>query len=395
MGLFERNSLSKQIVCLVRTLTEEKRGGEGTTGMMILVRSPPGVARPGSLREHAGDHNRLESGMREPTMADIADHLGVSRQLVSIVLRDMPGASQETRDRVTAAARELGYSPHIGARTLRQTKSLNIGVVFAPAHATEPDIVEAIYPAAAALGYRVVLSAQTRTRSTTLAVEELLGYRCAAIIVIGSLVTAAQMRALAKRVKVPLVVVGAGERSTIFDVVRSAGDRGIDMVVQHLIELGHRRIAYLHAESMPPASLRLRGYLGAMKGAGLAANVVDIPGADFTEESGAVAGRELLARDEPPTAVVTGNDQQAIGLLQVLSRAGVRVPERVSLTGYDDSRFARLSSVDLTSVRQDPEAMGRAAIAAAVRRIDDPTLRPSLSVVEPTLVVRGSTGRPR
>jgi len=333
--------------------------------------------------------------MREPTMADIASHLGVSRQLVSIVLRDMPGASPETRERVSAAARELGYSPHIGARTLRQTKSLNIGVAFAPVHATEPDIVEAIYPLAAAHGYRVVLSAQTRTRSTAAAVEELLGYRCAGIIVIGSLMTAAQTRALAKRAKVPLVVVGAGERSTVFDVVRSAGDRGIAMVVDHLVELGHHEIAYLHAESMPPASLRLRGYLEAIGGAGLAADVVSIPDADFTEEAGAIAGRELLTRDILPTAVVTGNDQQAVGLLQVLSRAGVSVPGEVSLTGFDDSRFASLSSVDLTSARQDPEAMGQAAVAAAVRRIDGPTLRPSLHVVEPTLVVRGSTGRPR
>jgi DNA-binding LacI/PurR family transcriptional regulator len=328
-------------------------------------------------------------------MADIATHLGVSRQLVSIVLRDMPGASQETRERVTTAARDLGYSPHIGARTLRQTKSLDIGVAFAPAHATEPDIVEAIYPVAAGHGYHVVLSAQTRTRSTTAAVEELLGYRCAAVIVIGSLMTAAQTRALAKRVKVPLVVVGAGERSTVFDVVRSAGDRGMAMVVGHLTDLGHQAIAYLHAESMPPASLRLRGYLEAMGGAGLEADVVSIPGADFTEEAGAIAGRELLTRNVLPTAVAAGNDQQAVGLLQVLSRARVSVPGRVSLTGFDDSRFASLSSVDLTSVRQDPEAMGQAAVAAAVRRIDRPTLRPSLHVVDPTLVVRGSTGQPR
>jgi DNA-binding LacI/PurR family transcriptional regulator len=328
-------------------------------------------------------------------MADIATHLGVSRQLVSIVLRDMPGASQETRERVTTAARQLGYSPHIGARTLRQTKSLNIGVAFAPAHATEPDIVEAIYPAAAARGYRVVLSAQTRTRSTTAAAEELLGYRCAGIIVIGSLMTPAQTRALAKRVKVPLVVVGAGDRSTVFDVVRSAGDRGIAMVVDHLTGLGHRHIAYLHAESMPPAALRLHGYLEATGASGLAADVVRVLGADFTEEAGAIAGRELLARDLLPTAVVAGNDQQAIGVLQVLSRGGVSVPGRVSLTGFDDSRFASLSSVDLTSVRQDPEAMGHAAVAAAVRRIDRPALRPSLHVVEPTLVVRGSTGPPR
>ena len=97
------------------------------------------------------------------------------------VQAQLPGASPETRDRVLKAAKDLGYSPHIGARTLRQSRPRQIGVAFAPAHATEPDIVEAIYPAAAEHGYRVVLSAQTSTRTTVLAVEELLGYRCASI----------------------------------------------------------------------------------------------------------------------------------------------------------------------------------------------------------------------
>jgi DNA-binding LacI/PurR family transcriptional regulator len=333
--------------------------------------------------------------MPEPTMADIASHLGVSRQLVSIVLRDMPGASDATRERVLQAAAELGYSPHMGARTLRQSRSRHIGVAFAPAHATEPDIVEAIYPAAAEHGYHVLLSAQTRTRSTRQAVEELLEYRCAAIIVIGSDLTEAETRTLAKRVKVPMVVVGAGERNTAYDVVRSAGDTGIELTVEHLVELGHRRIAYVHSPAMAPAALRLEGYLRAVTEAGLKADVLTVTGSDYTEESGAAAGRQLLERPRLPTAVVAGNDQEAVGVMQVLSRAGVSIPGDLSLTGFDDSRFAQLSSVDLTTARQDPERMGEAAVAAAVRRIGRPTLRPSLSVVEPSLVVRSSTGPAR
>ena len=329
-------------------------------------------------------------------MADIAAHLGVSRQLVSIVLRDMPGASKETRERVMQAAKTLGYSPHMGARTLRQTRSRQLGVVFAPAHATEPDIVEAIYPAAAGFGYQVVLSAQTGTRSTLQAVEELFGYRCAAVILIGGPnLPASETRALAKRAKVPVVVVGSGERNNAYDVVRSAGDVGIALVVRHLVELGHEQIAYVHCESMPPAALRLQGYHRTMAEAGLAADVVAVPGLDYTEESGATAARELLERQQLPTAVVMGNDQEAVGALHVLARAGIKIPGRVSLTGFDDSRFARLSSIDLTTARQDPEQMGTAAVTAAVRRIDRPTLRPSLSVVEPTLVIRSSTGRAR
>jgi DNA-binding LacI/PurR family transcriptional regulator len=254
--------------------------------------------------------------------------------------------------------------------------------------------VEAIYPAAAEHGYGVVLSAQTKTRSTRQVVDELLGYRSAAIVVIGSTLTEAEMMGLAKRVKVPVVVVGAGQRNRGFDVVRSAGDQGIELAVRHLVQLGHRAIAYLHCESMPPAALRLRGYLRAVADAEIESDVVNVRGADFTEEGGAMARRELMERSQLPTAVVAGNDQQAVGLMQVFSRAGVAIPDEVSLTGFDDSRFAQLSSVDLTSARQDPEQMGRWAIAAAVRRIDRPALLPSLFVVEPSLIVRGSSARP-
>ena len=328
-------------------------------------------------------------------MADIAAHLGVSRQLVSIVLRDRPGASAATRTRVRQAAQELGYSPHIGARTLRQSRSRQIGVAFAPAHGTEPDIVEAIYPAASEHSYQVVLSAQTGTRSTRQALEELLGYRCAAIIVIGSDLNNTEMRTLAKRVKVPVVVVGAGERNAAYDVIRSAGDTGIALAVEHLVGLGHEQIAYIHSEAMPAAALRLKGYTRAAQDAGLSEDIVVIAGPDYTEESGAEAARRLLARRTLPTAIVAGNDQEAVGAMQVLSRAGVALPQHVSVTGFDDSRFAQLSSIDLTTARQDPSLMGESAIGAAIRRINDATLRPSLRIVQPTLVVRSSTSPPR
>ncbi len=327
-------------------------------------------------------------------MADIAAHLGVSRQLVSLVLRDLPGASEETRQRVTAAAQELGYSLNLGARTLRQSRSRQIGVSFAPVHAPEPDTVEAIYPAAAAAGYQVVLSAQTATRTTEQSVMELLTYRCAAIIVIGSDLTAAALRELAERAKIPLVAIGSSGGSTHFDVIRSAGDDGVAQLAEHLIGLGHTRITYVHSPALPVAATRQRGYLTALTAAGLTADVLTTRGGDYTEESGAAAGRELLARRGLPTAVMTGNDQAATGLIQVLARAGVRIPADVSITGYDDSRFAGLSSIDLTTVRQDPQLMGEAAVAAAVRRIDRPRLSPLATVIPVHLVLRTSTGVP-
>jgi len=348
------------------------------------------------MRSSASDGPRADGvpDLRQPTMADVAAELGVSRQLVSLVLSGKPGASAATRERVQEAAERIGYRPHRGAQLLRQSASHQLGVLFAPAHATEPDIVEAIYPAAGAQGYQVLLSATTPTRSGREALEELLSFRCAALVAIGSDLAPSALAALARRASVPLVAVGAGRRNAHYDVVRSAGDVGIAACVTHLIELGHRDIAYVHATSMPPAGVRRRGYLRAMARHGLTTRVLEYDG-DYTEESGAQAARALLALPDLPTAVVLGNDQAATGLMITLARQGVSIPGDVSVTGFDDSRFARLSAVDLTTARQDPVALGEAAVAAAVRRIADPSAVPQEIVVTPLLVVRSSSGVPR
>jgi DNA-binding LacI/PurR family transcriptional regulator len=163
--------------------------------------------------------------------------------------------------------------------------------------------------------------------------------------------------------------------------------------VRHLFSLGHRDIVYIYAEALPPAQLRLSGYLDAMRQLNLTPRVIEMSG-DYTEESGANAARILLGQSSLPSAIVASNDQSAIEVIHVLRHAGVRVPDQVSVTGFDDSRFARLSSVDLTTARQDPAAMGSAAVRAAVRRIDDPNFEPEEFVIMPQLIVRGTSGRP-
>jgi DNA-binding LacI/PurR family transcriptional regulator len=136
-----------------------------------------------------------------------------------------------------------------------------------------------------------------------------------------------------------------------------------------------------------------------MKRLGLRADVLSIGGDytrwDYFEEAGAAAARRLLQRQGLPTAVVAPNDHTAVGLLQIILRSGVGIPADVSVTGFDDAPIARLPSVDLTTVRQDPELMGVAAVDAAVRRVEGRDLPPQESVVDTSLVVRGSTAAPR
>src|SRR3954447_24139037 len=155
-------------------------------------------------------------------MGDVAAGAGVSRHLVSLVLRRAPGASAGTRERVLRAAEELGYQPDTAAQMLRRRNSKTVGVLFRPEHAPEADVLDGIYPAAAQAGYEVMLSALTPTREELAAVEELLGYRCEAVILIGSHMPPDQLRRLAGRV--PVVSVGGGSpvEETGCDVVRSA-----------------------------------------------------------------------------------------------------------------------------------------------------------------------------
>ncbi|MCM0620857.1 LacI family DNA-binding transcriptional regulator [Nocardioides bruguierae] len=346
--------------------------------------------------------NRSGAVGKPPTMADVARHLGISRQLVSIVMRDAPGASEETRARVREAARELGFAPHTGARTLRQTRSWTLGVLFVPAHAAEHEIVEAIYPLAAKHGYDVVLSALTDTRGLEASVEELVGHRCAALLLIGAPLEEGLMARLVDRVLVPVVSVGSGARNGDYDVIRSAGDEGMRAAVEHLVSLGHEEIAFVTLDSMPDGPLRRRGYESAVRDLGREVDLVTVPGDyrddDYFEEAGAAAGLALLERPRLPTAVLVPNDSAAIGLLLTLARNGVRVPQDVSLVGFDDNPMSRLSAIDLTTSRQDPEMLARAAVDVAVRRIEaEPgTVRRTGELVVPTtFIARSSSAEPR
>ncbi|GAA2888166.1 LacI family DNA-binding transcriptional regulator [Pseudonocardia halophobica] len=327
---------------------------------------------------------------RKPTMADIAQHVGVSRALVSIVFRGKEGASEETRRRIFEAAAELGYRPDSLARGLRSNRTRTLGVLFDLRRPFEVELVEHMYPAAEQLGYHLLLGAVTPTRGQEHVVDELLRYRCEGLIVVGPDLDGHRLDAIADEVR--LVEVGRAVTRGPVDVVRNDDALGTRQAVEHLVALGHRRITHIDGGPNPGASDRRAGYQRAMTDHGLAGEIRVVP-AGYTDEDGAAAGRRLL--DGPlPTAVIAANDQAAIGLLDVMLRAGVRVPQDLSVVGYDDSRFAKLPGIDLTSVRQDIPGMADFAIKAVVERLDLPEREPKQIALPPQLVVRGTTAAP-
>ena len=324
---------------------------------------------------------------RRPTLADVAAAAGVSTALVSIVMREAPGASAETRSRVLAVAQTLGYHPDSRARLLRSGRSRLLGVVFGVQHAFHGDLVTGLYTAAEQIGYELTLSAVTPQRDESRAVAGLLQDRCEALILLGPQSPERELAALAGRL--PVVVLSRGVRDSAVDVVRNAEAEGVHQAVDHLVALGHHRIAHVDGGQAPGAAERRRGYREAMRRHGLAETARIVPGG-LTEEDGAAAGRALLS--DPPSAVCVFNDRCATGLLDVVRRAGLTVPGDLSVVGYDDSRLARLAHVDLTTVAQDAAAMTSLAVARAADRIAGTPARPRELIVHPRLVVRGTTG---
>ncbi|GCB52196.1 hypothetical protein SNL152K_9552 [Streptomyces sp. NL15-2K] len=333
------------------------------------------------------------SGKQRPTMADVAEKAGVSRALVSIVFRNQPGASEETRERVLRVADEIGYRPDSAARLLARGRSRTLGVMFIVRQTFQTDLIEGIYPEAERLGYDVLLSAAAPGRSEEKAVEALLSHRCEALILLGSGADAAYLDELGRRTAT--VSVSRRVPHARVDFVHSAEAKGIRQAMDHLVELGHRRIVHIDGGRGPGSAERRRAYRASMRRHGLTAEARVIPG-EHTEQSGIEAGDLLLAeRDRGqalPTAVLAGNDRCAWGLLMALTRAGVEVPRDLSVVGYDDSHLSHLMPIGLTTVRQDALLMAEHAVRFAVERLENPDSEPREAVLDPKLVVRGTSG---
>lgn len=347
---------------------------------------PAGDARP------TGQGGLGGGTVRRPRLDDVAARVGLSPASVSLVLRNAPGPSAETRRRVLEAAAEMGYRPDRTASLLARRRTRLLGVLVDVRNTFHAELVEELQDAAERVGYDLVLSTVTRTRHEERAVETLLDSRCEGLVLLGPEASEARLAALGRQL--PVIVIGRRlAAGTGVEVVRSADEHGVRQAVDHLVGLGHRDIAYVDGGPGPIAADRRRGYRTAMRGHGLGDRMRIVPGA-HTERAGGRAARVLLERPGTATAVVAFNDRSAMGLLDALNRAGVDVPGRISVVGYDDSPSAQLAHVDLTTVSQNARRQAEVAVAAAAARLDDGRAPSPEVVVAPHLVVRGTTGPP-
>jgi DNA-binding LacI/PurR family transcriptional regulator len=333
------------------------------------------------------DGSRIQK-RKPPTLEDVADRAGVSRALVSIVVRGVAGASEETRERVLAAAAEIGYRPDARARLLASGHARQLGVVFLMAGRFHLELLDGLYVAAERIGYQLLLSALTPSRGEQRAVETLLDFRCEAVIQLGpgsgTPVLAGQL---------PVIAVGWQVDHPAVDVIRTSDEEGMRQAVDHLAALGHHRIVHVDGGTGVMADSRRRAYQAAMRGRGLHRYARSLPGGVLQEDGVAVA-RLLLGEPRLPGAVIAFNDDVAAGLLETLVRAGVRVPGEVSVIGWDDTPVARLPHLDLTTVRQDVGQIARLAVERSVARLSGEPVADRELVLSPELVARTSAGPP-
>ena len=324
-----------------------------------------------------------------PTMADVAAAAGVSKALVSIVFRGAAGASEATRARVFEAAEQLGYRTNRTASLLKLHRTRHLGVTMNVRNAFHAELVEGIQEAADREGYQIVLGTVTENHNERRAVETLLEFRCESLILLGSELSKPMLDDLATTV--PVVLVGRRAAIDTVDVVRTADDRGLGLVVDHLIGLGHHDIIHIDGGRHTISADRRRGYRTAMRRNNEARHVRILAGGTG-EVDGWRTAEELLRGDQLPTAVTTFNDHCAVGLIDRLARAGVVVPDSMSVAGYDNAPIAQYAAINLTTVSQEAPIQAQWAVRAAVERLEGVRQDTRESILEPRLIVRGSTG---
>ena len=298
-----------------------------------------------------------ERSVPRPTIHDVAEHAGVSKSLVSLVLRGSPKVGPDRRAAVDRAIAELGYRPNAAARTLREGRSRAIGVLLNDVrHPWFIDLLDGLISVVEADGRHLVLSGGGRLdrRMDDSVLRGFLELEVDGFILAGTQANSPVIGEIAN--VVPTITVGWRDIDLPrVDTVANDDLLGATLATRHLIELGHRRIAHISGRvsgtSNVIGKLRQQGYEDTMRACGLGEYIRVEPG-DFTEDAGYRATVRLLNSGQPPTAIFAVDDMTCLGAQSAASEMNVAVPGRLSLVGYDNSYLSRLRSIWLHQRRQ-------------------------------------------
>lgn len=342
--------------------------------------------------------------MKRPTQQDVAKLAGVSRATVSYVLNGQTKGrvliSEETHKKVVDAIEELGYVPDASAQALRTGNTKNIGLII-------PDMdnphfwenADGVEKEALASGYRLLLSSmELNIEYGEELFKDLARQRIDGLIFTGQLINRSErvqktLRQFQKR-RVPIVeITDSTDINNHLDRVSSNYYAATQKVMEHLLSFGHRQIGFVHGVQSPfLAEDRFLPYQECLLAAGLPVEEDLNIRCGTTIQDGYQAAEKLLQRSIRPTALIAINDLLAIGVMRAAADVGLKIPQDLSVVGYDDIPFARYMVPRLTTVSKDAVGLGREAVKLVLARIQDPDRPQQTFTLTPRVLIRESTG---
>ena len=333
--------------------------------------------------------------MPRVTINDVSKSAGVSIKTVSRVINGEANVRNETRDRVEQAIKALGYKPSVAARTLAGRRSYQIGLLYDnPSVYYTSDIQQGATGRGVANGYRVLFqSCDLHSKTLAAEVGELIDHNHIDGIILTPPLTESKalLGELARR-QLPFVRLAPGGDPELSPLVRIDDVAASADMTKHLIDLGHRHIAFIKGHpDHPCVRQRLQGFTDAMRARSLPVDRELIVDGLFSFESGIEAGRRLLTRRDRPTAVFSSNDDMAAGVLAVAHEMALRIPEDLSVAGFDDTDVARIVWPQLTTIRQPTRQLAAMATDLLLNALSSKPPEPRL-LLDYELLARESTG---
>lgn len=319
------------------------------------------------------------------TMDEIAAQAGVSRGAVSLALRGSGKISAKTTEHILSVARLLGYRPNLNASRLARSDYSTFGLLVSDLHnPIMADILDGFALSEAGQASDTYLASGFNSADRErMVIEGFLAHRVKGIVLIGSLLPDDEIIALARL----LPVVAVGRRIAEVDSVLVDDDCGGRLAAEHLLELGHKRIAHIDGGQGAGAIRRRRAFEARVADT----DPIIMPG-DYTQEGGAKAARELFALAQRPTAIFAANDLSALGVLSAARECGVSAGDDFALIGFDDITLAAYDYISLSSISYARSEMGRVAQTLVQRRCSAPETDVQLVELTPTLVRRKTSG---
>jgi DNA-binding LacI/PurR family transcriptional regulator len=329
------------------------------------------------------------------TIYDIAVRTGVSYQTVSRVLNEMPHVSPATRERVQAVIEKVGFRPNMTARQLAGQRSTTVGLVtFATSFYRPAQILTNCEQASKGTGLSFMFSGivDQSTPEIRRAVHELCAHQvCGILLHLPLCIDLRDLQDVCRNVPIVAVDSDLGYKCPAIYINQERGSR---IATQHLIQLGHKKIAYLRGPLLwRAAELRFKGWLKELKAAGLDPGPV-ITG-NWTAESGFETTQKLVARHRGEySALVVANDQMALGAIRALEESGIHIPQTISVVGFDDIPEAAFFRPPLSTIKQDFAALASSSVKCLMSQLNQSKKAVRLQTLQPTFVERESTAAP-